>query len=259
MLERRASRHSRNYVTAFARGLSVIEAFDREAQRMSVSEVAARIKLDRAVTRRLLLTLVEQGFASTDGKQFELTSKVLRLGYSYLAAAGLDSALQPYLDELARAVEESVSVAVLEGTEIMFIARSDAAGRRMSYTVNNGTSLPAYASASGRVLLSTYSDDEVMRVLAKSEIRAFTKRTVIDRDELLRLVQRARKDGYSINDQELDDVLISASVLVRNRSGRAVASLNVSSHVGRLKKQAMIRDVVPKMQACANQLSSLLL
>ena len=116
---RARTRHSQRFVTAFARGLSVIEAFGPEHARMSVAEVAQRVGRDRAVTRRLLHTLVELGFARTDGRQFELTPKVLRLGYSFLASVGLDSTLKPSLEELSREIQESVSVSVLDGDEVV--------------------------------------------------------------------------------------------------------------------------------------------
>ena len=252
-------RRSRKFVTAFARGLAVIEAFGPEARRMSVADVAARTGLDRAVTRRLLLTLAELGFVTVEGKQFELTPRILRLGYSYLAAIGLDRILQPYLDELSRAIAETVSVSVLDADEVVFVARSDIGGRRMSYNVTTGMRLPAFASASGRVLLSTLPDAQVAGVLQKSNVRAHTPHTVTDRKELLRIVQKVRRDGYAINEQETEEGLLGASVLLRSRSGRAVASLNCSSHVSRMKKNMLVRDLIPRLQEFAGRISGVLL
>src|SRR5436190_1797953 len=125
----------RNFVTAFARGLAVIEAFSPDNKAMTLSQVAERTGLDRAVARRLLLTLVEIGFARVHERRFELTTRVLRLAYSFLASAGLGASLQPILDDLARAIGETVSLSVLDQTEVVFVARSDVPGRRLSYVI----------------------------------------------------------------------------------------------------------------------------
>ena len=144
----------RDFVTAFARGLAVIEAFGPENRTMTLAEVAARTGVDRAVARRLLLTLVELGFAHVHQRRFALTTRVLRLAYSFLSSAGIGASLQPYLDELARTVGETVSLAVLDEAEAVFVARSDIPGRRLAYVVTTGMRLPAFSSASGRVLLA---------------------------------------------------------------------------------------------------------
>jgi IclR family transcriptional regulator, pca regulon regulatory protein len=253
------SRHSAKFVTAFARGLQVIATFGPQSERMTVAEAAARTGLDRAVTRRLLLTMVELGYATADGKQFELTSQVLRLGFSYLAAMGLDVRLQPHLDCLSRAIQESVSVSMLDGTDVVFVARSDAAGRQVASAVRIGTRLPAFIAASGRMLLSMQPEGQVLALMKSARLHRATRYTVVDRHELMRIIQKARKDGYVINDQETEEGLLGVAVLLRNRSGRAVASLNANSHVARVKKQHLVREIVPRLQDCANRLSSLLL
>jgi len=259
MAARPGTRRSATFVTAFARGLQVIATFGPDAERMTVAEAAAKARLDRAVTRRLLLTLADLGYAATDGKQFELTSQVLRLGFSYLAAMGLDVRLQPQLDALSREIQESVSVSMLDGNDVVFVARSDAAGRQIASSVKIGTRLPAFTSASGRMLLSMQPDEQVLALLRVAKINAMTRHTIVDRRALLEAVQKARKDGYAINDQETEEGLLGAAVLLRNRSGRAVASLNANSHSARMKRLHLSREIVPKMQACANRLSSLLL
>ena len=173
------SKVSQTFVTAFARGLAVIEAFGPGNKSMTLAEVAARIGVDRAVTRRLLLTLVELGYATQTGRQFELTTGILKLGYSYLSAAGLGSILQPHLDELSQEIEETVSVSVLEGAEVTFVARAEMPGRRMAYVVTMGMRLPAFSSASGRVLLAAKKEARSPRSRHCSPLRQSKSRRVI--------------------------------------------------------------------------------
>lgn len=253
------ARESQTFVTAFARGLSVIEAFGPSHRSMTVAEVAQRVGRDRAVTRRLLLTLVELGFARMNGKQFELTPKVLKLGYSYLASVGLDGTLKPYLDELSQDIEETISVSILEGTEVVFVARSEIPGRRMAFVVAMGMRLPAFSSASGRVLLAARPDEQVEALLKAAKIEKLTRHTVTNQRELFKIIKRARSDGYAINREELEEGLVGLSVPMRNRGGTAVASLNTSLNAARNTNERLVYRILPKLAGAAARMAELLL
>ena len=144
---------SDQYVQSLARGLAVIRAFDTEHPKMTLTEVAARTELTRATARRFLHTLVELGYVRTDGKIFALTAKVLQLGYAYLSGLSLPQLAQPHLEELSLELGESTSAAVLEGTDIAYIARVSTR-RIMTVGITVGTRFPAYATSMGRVLLA---------------------------------------------------------------------------------------------------------
>lgn len=253
------SRRSQTFVTAFARGLGLIEAFGPDCRSMTVAEAAERVGLDRAVTRRLLRTLVDLGFARLNGKQFELTSKVLKLGYSYLASVGLDASLKPYLDELSQTIGETVSVSVLDGADVVFVARADVPSRRLAYVVAMGMRLPAFSSASGRVLLAGQSDAHVQSLLAATTIRKLTRRTVTNPRELLRLIAKARRDGFGLNVEELEDGLIGLSVPLRNRAGVIVASLNANANTQRTTKERLLGRILPRLTGAASRMSEVLL
>src|SRR5262249_20595884 len=150
----------------------------------------------------------------------------LRLGYTYLASLGLDSALQPYLDRLSKKVGEAASISVLSGTEVVFIARTEPPGASIAYVIKTGVRLPAFSSSSGRVLSAAKSDEEVTGLLQKGRIEARTPKTVTDKQQILKLIQEARRTGYAINSEELEPNLFGLSVPIKNRSGRVVASLN---------------------------------
>ncbi|MCR6671296.1 IclR family transcriptional regulator C-terminal domain-containing protein [Devosia ginsengisoli] len=247
------------FVEAFARGLRVIEAFGSDARRLSVAQVAKRADIDRAVARRLLYTLLELGYLKTDGKQFELTPLVLRLGFSFISSVDLGGRIQPYLDQLSQRVQESVSVTVLMGTEITYVARSDGAARPVNFVALTGSSLPVSATSSGRLLLSTLPDEEVEKVLREAPIVKYTPSTVLDRNELLKIVQQSRIDGWAVVEEELEIGLVSGSVLLRSRSGVDVAALNVSSHRSRSDRRRMVEDLIPQLRQTADSLQELLL
>lgn len=252
-------RESQTFVTAFARGLSVIEAFGPGHSSMTVADVAQRIGRDRAVTRRLLLTLTQLGFARMNGKQFELTPRILRLGYSYLASVGLDTKLKPYLDDLSRSIGETVSVSVLEGAEVIFVARSEVPGRRVAFVVTMGLRLPAFTAASGRVLLSGKTDAEIEALLKATKVEKLTPATVTNGRELLRIIRQVRSDGYAINREELEEGLVGVSVPLRNRGGTVVAALNTSFNALRNTNERLVYEIVPKLGEAAQRISDLLI
>ncbi|WFU78198.1 IclR family transcriptional regulator C-terminal domain-containing protein [Bradyrhizobium sp. CIAT3101] len=236
----------------------MIEAFGPDRRSMNIAEVAAATDLDRAVARRLLHTLVELGFAVVENKRFELTSSVLRLGYTYLASLGLDSALQPYLDRLSKTVGEAASVSVLSGTEVIFIARAEPPNAGIAYVLKTGLKLPAFSSSSGRILLTAKTDQELSALIQKTRIEARTPKTVTDRKQILKLIEEARRSGYAVNNEELELNLFGLSVPIRNPNGRMVASLNVNSQAHRVAAKRINQELLPALRSCAQSMSGIL-
>jgi IclR family transcriptional regulator, pca regulon regulatory protein len=249
---------SRTFVSAFARGLAAIEAFGPENRTMTVADMAENLGVDRAVARRLLLTLVQLGYAHVHNRRFELTTKVLRLANSFLASAGLGTSLQPILDGAARRIGETVSLSVLDETDVVFVARSDVPGRRLSYVVTAGMRLPAFTAASGRVLLAQRPFAEVHALLARTQIKRLTRRTILNKREIMAQIGRARNDGYSINDQEIEDGVVSISLPVFNRSAVAVAAINASSGIARANDARLKGEVKQRLGLAAEELARML-
>ena len=171
---------SGQYVQSLARGLSVIRAFDTDHCEMTLSDIARRTGLTRATSRRFLLTLVELGYVRTDDRLFTLTAKVLELGFSYLSSLTLPEIAQPHLEQLAASIHESTSASVLDGTDIVYVARVPTR-RIMSVRINIGTRFPAYATSMGRVLLSGFTPEELDAHLASPDFEGFTSRTITSR------------------------------------------------------------------------------
>ena len=217
---------SDQYVQSLARGLAVIRAFDTDHPKMTLTEVAARTELTRATARRFLHTLVELGYVRTDGKIFALTAKVLQLGYAYLSGLSLPQLAQPHLEELSLELGESTSAAVLEGTDIAYIARVSTR-RIMTVGITVGTRFPAYATSMGRVLLAALPPAKLEEYLAAAEIRPLTPSAIGTRTALLAELDTVRAQGWCLLDQELELGLMSVAAPVHD-GPKVVAAINVS-------------------------------
>ncbi|HJL43899.1 MAG TPA: IclR family transcriptional regulator C-terminal domain-containing protein [Myxococcales bacterium LLY-WYZ-16_1] len=247
---------SPEFVASLAKGLNVIRAFDAQTPALTLSEVAERTGLSRAAARRFLLTLSELGFAESDGKRFRLTPKVLELGYSYLSSLGLTEVLTPILSRLSEDLKESVSAAVLDGIEVVYIARVQA-HRILSVGLGVGDRLPAFATSMGRVLLAHAPDGIQRKALDPDQLRKFTDKTIVDAPTLMAILRQVRDDGYCLVDQELEVGLRSLAVPLRDVHGQVRAALNVSGHASRTTVDGMLEQYLPVMRKTAAEISVL--
>jgi IclR family pca regulon transcriptional regulator len=193
----------RDLMGGLMKGLRVIEAFSAEQPRLSITEAAAIAGLDRATTRRCLLTLSEMGYAAYDGKFFTLTPRVLRLGTGCLASMPLPRIVQPVLDRLSLEIGESTSVSILDEAEIVYVARA-AQRRVMSISLMPGSRLPAYCTSMGRVLLAALEPGHARDLLESAARPKRTDRTVTDIEALMAILAETREQGYSLIDQEVE-------------------------------------------------------
>ena len=237
------------HVQSLARGLAVIEAFDGDHDAMTLSDVARRTGLTRATARRFLLTLVDLGYMRSDGRLFTLTPQVLRLGHAYLSSMGLPDIAQPHLETLSAQLSESVSVAVLDGSDIVYVARV-ATRRVMTVGISVGTRFPAYATSMGRVLLAALSARDRSTAMSRSDFRALTDRTITSATTLEKELVRVRDRGFSLVDQELEPGLRSLAVPLLGAAGAVVAALNVSTQV-RPVNGDLVATHLPALQRAA--------
>lgn len=249
---------SDQYVQSLARGLAVIRAFDTDHSEMTLTEVAARTDLTRATARRFLHTLVELGYVRTDGKTFALTAQVLQLGYAYLSGLSLPQLAQPHLEELSLKLGESTSAAVLDGTDIAYIARVTTR-RIMTIGITVGTRFPAYATSMGRVLLAGLPPEQLKQYLAAAEIKPLTPRAVGTVKELLAVLDTVRAQGWCVLDQELELGLMSVAAPVYHGT-KVVAAVNVSlqaqSVAAKPDPEAYLDSVRKEIVATAEKISA---
>ena len=216
------------YINAFARGLSVIRAFGPHAPEMTLSQVAERTGLTRANARRVLLTLQQLGYVVQRERYFRLTARILDLGYAYLSSQSLSSIAQPVMEELATRVHQRCNVAVLDGDEIIYIARVATKSRSDAYPmVNIGRRFPAVATSMGRVLLAALSDAELDRFLAQHTFPKYTINTTTDPQALKTLIHEVRAKGWSFVRQESSDISTSIGVPLHGSNGNVVAALGI--------------------------------
>ncbi len=243
------------YVQSLARGLAVIACFDAQHPVLSLADVARRADLNRAAARRFLHTLVELGYVRVEGRMFALTPKVLQLGFAYLSSIRLPEIAEPHLKALSQRVGESTSASVLDGGDIVYVARA-ATHRIMSVRISVGTRFPAYATSMGRVLLAalpTRGLDEYLRTVS---LDAITGRTVGTADDLRSALEVVREQGYAVVDQELEVGLRSVAAPVRGKDGQVVAAVNVSTATGQVAAEDdPIPRILPELLATADRIS----
>lgn len=235
-------------VQSLLKGLKVIQAFDQQRPIMTLSEVAEVTGYTRAATRRFLLTLVSAGYAKQDGKRFSLTAKVLDLGFSYLSTVDIWHHAKPIMQDLVEQLNESCSAAVLDGQEVVYVARVATTKRIMSITLNVGTRLPAISTSMGRMLLASLSETALDEFLNKCDLVKHTKYTLVDKDELKADIAKVREQGYSMVEQEFELGLTSISVPVHNGEGEVIAALNVSTHMSQTARKQILEVILPALK-----------
>jgi IclR family pca regulon transcriptional regulator len=235
-----------DFVQSLERGLAVVRAFDHDSPELTLSEVAVKTGVTRAVARRFLLTLAELGYVRNDGRFFSLTAKVLELGYAYLSSLSLPEVAEPHLESLVAEVNESSSVSVLDGQDVVYVARVPVS-RIMTVSISVGTRFPAYCTSMGRVLLAGMADEDLAAYLSSVRLETLTAKTVSSVAALRGELTRVRSQGWSLVNQELEEGLRALAVPIHDRTGQVVAALNVSAHASRTSMEAMRRDLLPPL------------
>jgi IclR family pca regulon transcriptional regulator len=248
-----------DFVTALARGLDVLGCFDAEHRRMTLTQVAARTGLTRGTSRRFLLTLEKLGYLASDGKQFWLTTKVLVLANAYLTSFGIGEPAKAILKRVAQEVGESSSMAVLEGSQVVYVGRADAP-RSFATALNLsiGSRIPAHCSSLGRVLLAALDKPVLDEWLARNPLTPITDRTVTDPARLRAILSEVRQQGYAIVTGEMEIGLRSISVPVVSRDGRTIAAINAATLTARTSLDELRKHFLPVMRQAAAEIARLL-
>ena len=254
------ARHAGNpdFVLSLARGLRVIESFEGHQDGRSIVEIAGSTGLSRAAIRRILLTLELLGYVDRSRQVYRLKTQVLRLGFSFLSSSSVVEAARPVLEQITEQLHESSSMSMLDGGQIVYVARS-AASRILAAGLSVGSRLPAYCTSMGRVLLASLPDDQLNAYLRDLKPRAYTPKTLTRIPQIRKAILQVRKNGYAVVDQELEGGLRSIAVPVTTRSHHVVAAINVGTHVSRVDRATLIRQCLPALQQGARSLRNVLI
>lgn len=251
------TKEEKEYVAGLEKGLLIIEAFGIANKALTLSEAAAITGHSRASARRSLLTLQRLGYVDYDGKLFRLAPRVLRLGHAYLTSTSLARVVQPTLEAISERTRESTSFAVLDGTDVVFVARA-ATRRSLSNGLGLGSRLPAYCAATGRVLLSHLPEQEALLRFQRMARRPLTPHTRVEIPVLMALLDEVRKQGYGVSNEELELGVRSLAVPIKDGNGHMCGSLSIVSATSRRTLENMIEHLLPELEQARRMLSSIL-
>jgi len=237
---------STDHIGSLAKGLKVLEAFGADTPRMTITDASAATGLDRATARRCLLTLHHEGYLDYDGKFFTITHRALRLGMGALAALPLPQIVQPWLDQLAEQIGQSCSVAILDGTEIVYLARA-AQRRVMSIGLMPGSRLPAHCTSFGRVLLASLPSEQAAEIIRASDLTPRTAASLTTPEAILDQLATILEQGFAVIDQEIEVGLRSIAVPLRNSRGQTIAALNTGMAATHVSVAAMVDEYLPHL------------
>lgn len=247
-----------DFVLSLARGLQVIESFEGQQEGRSIVEIAQSTDLSRAAIRRILLTLELLGYVERSRQVYWLRTQILRLGFSFLSSSSVVEAARPVLEQISERLHESSSMSMLDGDQIVYVARS-AASRILAAGLSVGSRLPAYCTSMGRVLLASLPDEKLQAYLRAVKPKAYTPKTITRLTELKKAILQVRKNGYAIVDEELESGLRSIAVPVSTRNNQVVAAINVGTHVARVDRATLVHECLPTLQEGACTLRNVLI
>jgi len=253
-------------IEGMVKGMAVLESFDTERQRLNATQAAQKAGITRAAARRHLLTLAHLGYLESDGRYFWLSSKVLRFSGSYLASARLPRVLQPTLERLTAQTQAAFSAVVLNGDEVVIVARSgnirhggaEGVPPLLAYGLHLGARLPAHATSTGRVLLAAMPEAVFSEWLKARQLARLTVHTVTAAPQLRRVIDQVRRDDYCLSSEEHELGVHALAVPLRNLQGQTVAALNVVASTARRSPETMLRELLPLMLEAARELRLIL-
>lgn len=252
---RKSEPDDKEFMTTLAKGLAVLGAFGKHRPTMTLSEAAGVADLSRATARRVLRTLTQLGYVAQDGRTFSLSPQILDLGFAYLSTQSWIERASPMLRELSERLGETCSAAILQDSDIIYVARIPAR-RIMSTALGVGSRLPALHTALGRIMFGYLDEAEIWRRLKAQRVEAYTPQTITDLQALFDRIRADRAQKFSIVDEELERGLRALAVPVLDRSGQAVGAINLSTHSTRTTRNEMREQFLPELNRIAEQLAS---
>ena len=244
-----------DFIEALARGLDVRRGFGTVHRQMTLTEVAEAAGLARPTARRVLITLAELGYVRAEGGSFTLTTRVLELGMAYVASSNLWDLTRPHLRDLVAETRESCSIAQLDGSDIVYVARV-AVPKLVTLSVTVGTRFPAAVTSLGKVLLASLPQEALEDVLATPSRSGVTPAAEPSRADLERELREIRARGWAVTDQQLATAVRSVAAPIRNGDGVVVAAVNVNAHALETSLEVLVDEHLPRLLRTASAISA---
>jgi IclR family transcriptional regulator, pca regulon regulatory protein len=254
MVSRKTTSARREVMGGLAKGLQVIRAFSRDANALTLSEVASLARLPPATARRCLHTLEELGYVMRSGRMFLLRPKVLDLGAAYLDSMDIEALTKTHLADVATRTGDSAALSVLDGTDIVYVARASTR-TLVRLEAHVGSRFPAYPTSMGRVLLAGLSPERLREYFERASFEPLTKHTITEPPKLLKRIEEARRVGYAAVEDELAYGVVAVAVPVFDAAQRVVAALNSSSHSRKITRVELVRERVGMLQDASRDIS----
>ena len=249
----------RYFINSLSKGLTALQAFGEAGHPLTLSEIAKALRANNTTATRLCYTLAELGFIQRDGqRRYHLTPKVLTLGHSYISGLAWYEVAQYYLEKLFREVQETVSLSILEGSEIIYVLRIRKR-KYLPFDIQIGTKLPVYCTAMGKVLMAMGPPQKTQSILKTLEFKSLTARTITRLDKFLEELDRVRKKGYGINDEELSIGNRSVAAPILNEHGYAVAAIHIAVPTTEHSRSQMEKILAPQVIKTAHEISEALI
>jgi IclR family pca regulon transcriptional regulator len=245
----------KDFVEALARGLEVIRSFDRLHVKQTISQISERTMLARPTVLRLLLTLEELGYVRSQDNHYSLTPKVVDLGMAYVSALGLYGAAKPYLENLSKEVDQTVSLAELDGSDIVYTGRVEVP-KIVSVGVTVGSRLPSASTALGRVLLAAVHDSELHDVLNTPSLSMYIPRTRFTAEQIRPRLHTVREQGWAESDEDLQYGVQAIAAPLHDKDGRVVAAIGLGTHTSEIGKEIVRERYLPLLLETARNIES---
>ena len=245
---------SGDFIEVIARGLDVIRCFDAAHPVMPVSQVAVLTGLPRPTVRRILVTLEELGYVRDTDAGFALTNRVLDLGMAYIGLIDVWELFRPHLAALVAQTNESSSIAMLEGSDVVYVARV-AVPKLIALRVEIGTRFPAVQTSLGKVILAGLDPGDLDRVLAVPSRSGLTPPWQPGRAEIDTVLDETRDRGWAMTDQQLSHSIRSIAAPIRDADDRVVAAVNINTHAGQTSIDTLLASHLPRLIAAAEAIS----
>ena len=245
----------KDFVEALARGLEVIRSFDRLHIQQTISQISERTLLARPTVLRLLITLDELGYVRCQDNRYSLTPKVVDLGMAYVYSLGLYGAAKPHMENLSKKVDQTVSLAELDGSDIVYTGRVEVP-KIVSVGVTVGSRLPSSSTALGRVLLAEIPDTELHDVLNTPSLSMYVPRKRLTADQIRPRLQTVREQGWAESDEDLQYGVQAIAAPLRGEDGRVIAAIGLATHTSEIGKEIVRERYLPLLLETARSIET---